>query len=107
MPSRHGAGQWFEWTDYLSPKDRKRVDLFTLFALAAPKNPNPSELATNNREDQAMQRRPLSQPVSVITNLTRMRNRVLTIKRASFITFSRPAFLANLAAGNVSIQNMV
>ncbi|MCZ2720491.1 beta-ketoacyl-ACP synthase II [Marinomonas sp. 15G1-11] len=112
--STHIAGQVPDHTeqdnglnesDYLSPKERKRVDLFTLFALAASEealaqaNWKPSTLA-----DQEATATIIATGIGGLPTITHAQS-VLTNQGARRLSpFTVPAFLANLAAGNVSIK---
>jgi len=98
-------------SDYLSPKDRKRVDLFTLFALAAAEEAlNPSELATNNEWKDHKQTATINRnryPVDYkpSANAQSVCNQS---RSGSFITLSTvPAFSLPPRAGNGIDANMV
>ncbi|EPJ50041.1 MAG: beta-ketoacyl synthase [Osedax symbiont Rs2] len=105
VPSHLEQDNGLNESDYLSPKERKRVDLFTLYALVAAKE----ALAQANWHPQTQ-----AQQDSTATIIATGIGGLPTITRAQSVLeqqgprrlspFTVPAFLANLAAGNVSIK---
>ncbi|UTV99590.1 beta-ketoacyl-ACP synthase II [Marinomonas rhizomae] len=92
-------------SDYLSSKDRKRVDLFTLFALAAAEealsqaNWHPASV-----EDQEATATIIATGIGGLPTITQAHTTLMEQGARRLSPFTVPAFLANLAAGNVSIK---
>ena len=92
-------------TDYMSAKERRRVDLFTLFALAAAdealKQANwlPTESA-----DQEATATLIATGIGGLPTITHAKEVLDKTGARKISAFTVPAFLANLAAGNVSIK---
>ena len=105
VPSHLEQANGFNANDYLSDKQQKRVDLFTLYALAATEQ----ALAQANWQPQTH-----AEQVSCATIIGTGIGGLPTITHAQKVLqqrgarrvspFTVPAFLANLAAGNVSIE---
>jgi len=92
-------------SDYLSPKDRKRVDLFTLFALAAADEAlAQAKWQPTSEVDKEATATIIATGIGGLPTITHAQS-VLTNQGARRLSpFTVPAFLANLAAGNVSIK---
>lgn len=105
VPSQTEQENGLNESDYLSPKDRKRVDLFTLFALAAAEEAlTQANWRPTTAEDQEATATIIATGIGGLPTITHAQS-VLNeqgVRRLS--PFTVPAFLANLAAGNVSIK---
>ncbi|WP_438462480.1 beta-ketoacyl-ACP synthase II [Marinomonas sp. PE14-40] len=92
-------------TDYMSAKERRRVDAFTLFALAAADealtqaNWQPTDL-----EDQEATATIIATGIGGLPTITHAKEVLDKSGTRKVSAFTVPAFLANLAAGNVSIK---
>ncbi len=105
VPSHLEQDNGLNESDYLSVKERKRVDLFTLYALVAAQealeqaNWHPSTQAQQNATATI-----IATGIGGLPTITRAQS-VLEQQGARRLSpFTVPAFLANLAAGNVSIK---
>ena len=105
VPSHTELDNGLNEDDYLSPKDRKRVDLFTLFAIAAAEE---ALAQANWKPDTETDRQATATIIGTgigglptITNAEKVR---IAQGARRLSPFTVPAFLANLAAGNVSIR---
>tara|TARA_R110001632_G_scaffold42165_1_gene106341 strand:- start:38675 stop:39943 length:1269 start_codon:yes stop_codon:yes gene_type:complete len=105
VPSHTEQDNGLNESDYLSPKDRKRVDLFTLFALAAAEEAlTQANWQPTTEEDQQATATIIATGIGGLPTITHAQS-VLTNQGARRLSpFTVPAFLANLAAGNVSIK---
>ncbi|MAF15779.1 MAG: beta-ketoacyl-[acyl-carrier-protein] synthase II [Marinomonas sp.] len=105
VPSHQELENGLNEADYLSPKDRKRIDLFTLFAIAAAEEA--LQQANWHPESEADKQATATiiatgiGGLPVITHAEEVR-KAQGARRVS--PFTVPAFLANLAAGNLSIR---
>lgn len=105
VPSHHELENGLNEDNYLSPKDRKRVDLFTLYAIVAAEE----ALAQANWYPESEADKQATATMigtgiggfPTITHAEQVR-RTQGARRVS--PFTVPNFLANLAAGNVSIR---
>ncbi|KJZ15742.1 3-oxoacyl-ACP synthase [Marinomonas sp. S3726] len=92
-------------TDYMSAKERRRVDAFTLFALAAADealtqaNWQPTDL-----EEQEATATIIATGIGGLPTITHAKEVLDKSGARKVSAFTVPAFLANLAAGNVSIK---
>ncbi|MGR0279106.1 beta-ketoacyl-ACP synthase II [Marinomonas dokdonensis] len=105
VPSHEELSNGLNEADYVSAKERKRVDLFTLYALAAADealaqaNWSPTSL-----EEQASTATIIGTGIGGLPTITHAQD-VLNKQGARRLSpFTVPAFLANLAAGNLSIK---
>ncbi|MFT4572915.1 beta-ketoacyl-ACP synthase II [Marinomonas primoryensis] len=105
VPSYTEQDNGLNESDYLSPKDRKRVDLFTLFALAAAEEAlTQANWRPTTEADQQATATIIATGIGGLPTITHAQS-VLTNQGARRLSpFTVPAFLANLAAGNVSIK---
>lgn len=105
VPSHEESANGLNEADYLSPKDRKRVDLFTVFAIAAAEE----ALKQANWQPQTEEQRCATATI-IATGIgglpTVTQAEAVRIEKGAkrLSPFTVPAFLANLAAGNVSIR---
>ena len=105
VPSHLEQDNGLNESDYLSPKERKRVDLFTLYALVAAKealgqaNWHPRTQAQQNATATI-----IATGIGGLPTITRAQSVLETQGARRISPFTVPAFLANLAAGNVSIK---
>ncbi|MEH6578727.1 MAG: beta-ketoacyl-ACP synthase II [Amphritea sp.] len=92
-------------TNYLSAKERRRVDLFTLFALAAADEAlTQANWSPETEDEQLATATVIATGIGGFPTITNAKE-VLDKSGARKISpFTVPAFLANLAAGNVSIK---
>ncbi len=105
VPSHSEQSNGLDEDNYLSAKERKRIDLFTLYAIAAAEE----ALAQANWKPQTEADKNATATIigtgiggfPTITNAEHVRQSQ-GARRIS--PFTVPAFLANLAAGNVSIR---
>ncbi|MBJ7536347.1 beta-ketoacyl-ACP synthase II [Marinomonas transparens] len=105
VPSHTEQDNGLNEFDYLSPKERKRVDLFTLFALAAADE----ALAQANwkpttEADQEATATIIATGIGGLPTITHAQSVLTNQGTRRLSPFTVPAFLANLAAGNVSIK---
>jgi len=106
VPSHLEQDNGFNPLNYLSEKEQKRVDLFTLYALGAAKE----ALAQANwhpdtQADQEASATIIATGIGGLPTITNAQT-VLQERGAKRLSpFTVPAFLANLAAGNVSIKH--
>lgn len=105
VPSHTEQENGLNEVDYLSPKERKRVDLFTLFALAAAEEAlTQANWRPTTAEDQEATATIIATGIGGLPTITHAHS-VLKEQGARRVSpFTVPAFLANLAAGNVSIK---
>ncbi len=91
--------------DYLSPKELKRIDLFTLFAIVAAEEAlEQANWKPNTEADQQATATIIATGIGGLPTITHA-EKVRQIQGAKRLSpFTVPAFLANLAAGNVSIR---
>ena len=105
VPSHEALSNGLNETDYVSPKERKRVDLFTLYALAAADEAlAQANWAPTSLEEQASTATIIGTGIGGLPTITHAQG-VLNKQGARRLSpFTVPAFLANLAAGNLSIK---
>jgi len=105
VPSNIEQDNGLNESDYLTPKERKRIDRFTLFALAAAKEAlAQSKWQPTTAKDQEATATIIATGIGGFTTITNAQ-KILTEKGARRVSpFTVPAFLANLAAGNLSIK---
>ncbi|MCV2402004.1 beta-ketoacyl-ACP synthase II [Marinomonas sp. C2222] len=105
VPSHEEQANGLNEDDYLNPKERKRVDLFTLFALAAAKEAlSQANWFPSSNEDKEATATIIATGIGGLPTITQAHT-VLEKQGARRLSpFTVPAFLANLAAGNVSIK---
>lgn len=103
---RNDAVAGFDADRVIDKKERKRVDLFTLYALAAAQ-----EALTQAGwfpEDEAEQQATatvIATGIGGFPTITKAQDTLKTRGHKRLSPFTLPAFLANLAAGNVSIKH--
>lgn len=92
-------------TDYMSVKERRRVDAFTLFALAAADEAltQANWLPTETAEQEATAT-VIATGIGGLPTITHAKEVLDKSGARKISAFTVPAFLANLAAGNVSIK---
>lgn len=105
VPSHTEQENGLNEDDYMTPKERKRIDLFTLYALAAAdealKQANWFPETDEEKESTATV---IGTGIGGLPALTNAHN-ILNEQGARRLSpFTVPSFLANLAAGNVSIK---
>jgi len=105
VPSHTAQSNGFNALDYLSEKEQKRVDLFTLYALGAAQealtqaNWQPSGAAEEQSSATI-----IGTGIGGLPTITQAQSVLQTRGAKRLSPFTVPAFLANLAAGNVSIK---
>ncbi|QRV22312.1 beta-ketoacyl-ACP synthase II [Marinomonas foliarum] len=105
VPSQTEQENGLNESDYLSPKDRKRVDLFTLFALAAAEEAlTQANWRPMTAEDQEATATIIATGIGGLPTITQAHTTLIEQGARRLSPFTVPAFLANLAAGNVSIK---
>lgn len=105
VPSHTEQENGLNESDYLSPKERKRVDLFTLFALAAAEEAlTQANWQPSTTEDQEGTATIIATGIGGLPTITQAHNTLTQQGARRLSPFTVPAFLANLAAGNVSIK---
>lgn len=105
VPSQTEQENGLNESDYLSPKDRKRVDLFTLFALAAAEEAlTQANWRPTTDEDQEATATIIATGIGGLPTITQAHTTLIEQGARRLSPFTVPAFLANLAAGNVSIK---
>jgi 3-oxoacyl-[acyl-carrier-protein] synthase II len=105
VPSQTEQANGLNESDYLSPKDRKRVDLFTLFALAAAEEAlTQANWRPTTDEDQEATATIIATGIGGLPTITQAHTTLIEQGARRLSPFTVPAFLANLAAGNVSIK---
>ncbi|WP_036180513.1 beta-ketoacyl-ACP synthase II [Marinomonas sp. MED121] len=91
--------------DYMSAKERRRIDLFTLFALvAADEALTQANWQPTNPEDQDATATLIATGIGGLPTITHAKDVLEKSGARKISAFTVPAFLANLAAGNVSIK---
>lgn len=92
-------------SDYLSVKERRRVDLFTLFALAAADEAlTQANWKPDSEDEQAATATVIATGIGGFPTITQAKEVLDRSGPRKLSPFTVPAFLANLAAGNVSIK---
>lgn len=105
VPHRTEQVNGLNETDYLSPKDRKRVDLFTLFALAAADEAlTQAKWQPSSAAEQEATATIIATGIGGLPTITHAHAVLREQGPRRLSPFTVPAFLANLAAGNVSIK---
>jgi 3-oxoacyl-[acyl-carrier-protein] synthase II len=89
----------------VSPKDRKKIDLFTLYALAAAEEAlSQAKWFPAGLEDQMATATIVGTGIGGFTTITASQKTLDTRGYKRLSPFAAPAFLPNLAAGNLSIR---
>ena len=106
VPTHLERSGGFNASDYLSEKEQKRVDLFTLYALASAEQAlKQANWQAATEEAQIASATLIGTGIGGLPTITHAQ-RVLAERGARRVSpFTVPAFLANLAAGNVSIKH--
>lgn len=105
VPSHTEQENGLNESEYLSAKDRKRVDLFTLFALAAAEEAlTQANWRPTSAEDQEATATIIATGIGGLPTITQAHTTLVEQGARRLSPFTVPAFLANLAAGNVSIK---
>lgn len=92
-------------SNYLSVKERRRVDLFTLFALAAADEAlAQANWQPESEDEQATTATVIATGIGGFPTITHAKEVLDHSGPRKLSPFTVPAFLANLAAGNVSIK---
>lgn len=95
----------FDIDQIIEPKERKKLDLFTIYALAAAQealaqaNWHPTELS-----DQQATATIIATGIGGFTTITQAQKTLETRGYKRISPFTAPAFLANMATGNLSIK---
>ena len=106
VPSHTEQANGLNESDYLSPKDRKRVDLFTLYALAAAEEAlSQANWHPTSVDDQEATATIIATGIGGLPTITQAHTTLVEQGARRLSPFTVPAFLANLAAGNVSIKH--
>ncbi|ADZ89330.1 beta-ketoacyl-ACP synthase II [Marinomonas mediterranea] len=105
VPSIDVLDNGMDESHYLSPKERKRVDLFTLYALAAAKEAlDQANWRPESDEEKESTATIIATGIGGFPTITKAHSTLLNSGPKRVSTFTVPAFLANLAAGNVSLK---
>ena len=105
VPSITEQDNGLDESNYLSPKERKRVDLFTLFALAAADEAlKQANWLPENETDKQATATVIGTGIGGFPTITKAHTSLLESGPKRVSAFTVPAFLANLAAGNVSLK---
>ena len=105
VPSHTEQENGLNESEYLSPKERKRVDLFTLFALAAADEAlTQANWQPSTTEEQESTATIIATGIGGLPTIIQAHNTLTQQGARRLSPFTVPAFLANLAAGNVSIK---
>lgn len=106
VPSAQEQNNGLDESDYVSMKERKRIDLFTLYALVAAREAlGQAHWHPSSASDQEQTATIIATGIGGLPTITHAKT-VLEEQGARRISpFTVPAFLANLAAGNVSIKH--
>ncbi len=106
VPSHTEADNGLNEDDYLSPKDRKRIDLFTLYAIAAADEAlKQAQWAPQTNQEQEQTATIIATGIGGLPTITDAEATRISKGAKRLSPFTVPAFLANLAAGNVSIRH--
>ncbi|SBS25254.1 3-oxoacyl-[acyl-carrier-protein] synthase 2 [Marinomonas spartinae] len=105
VPSHTEQENGLNEDDYMTPKERKRIDLFTLYALAAAEEAlKQANWFPETDEEKESTATVIGTGIGGLPALTNAHN-ILNEQGARRLSpFTVPSFLANLAAGNVSIK---
>ena len=91
--------------EILPPKDRKKLDLFTLYALAASQEAlEQANWFPTSEDDQTATATIIATGIGGFPTITKAQQTLETRGYKKISPFVVPAFLANLASGNVSIK---
>jgi len=105
VPNIDSSSNGLDKNKYLSPKEQKKVDRFTLYALAAAdeaiKQANWYPLTDEDKEATGTI---IATGIGGLPFITKAQNTLVNSGVRRISPFTVPGFLANLAAGNVSIQ---
>ena len=106
VPSHTESDNGLNEDDYLSPKDRKRIDLFTLYAIAAADEAlKQAQWAPQTDQEQEQTATIIATGIGGLPTITEAEATRINKGAKRLSPFTVPAFLANLAAGNVSIRH--
>jgi len=105
VPSHTEQENGLNEDDYMTPKERKRIDLFTLYALAAAEEAlKQANWFPETDEEKESTATVIGTGIGGLPALTNAHN-ILNEQGARRLSpFTVPSFLANLVAGNVSIK---
>ncbi|MGO3406300.1 beta-ketoacyl-ACP synthase II [Marinomonas sp.] len=105
VPSHTEQENGLNEADYMTPKERKRIDLFTLFALAAADEAlTQANWFPTSDEDKEATATIIGTGIGGLPALTNAQKILDAQGPRRLSPFTVPSFLANLAAGNVSIK---
>ncbi|AEF53090.1 beta-ketoacyl-ACP synthase II [Marinomonas posidonica] len=105
VPSITDQDNGLDESNYLSPKERKRVDLFTLFALAAADEAlKQANWLPETELDKQATATVIGTGIGGFPTITKAHTTLQESGPKRVSAFTVPAFLANLAAGNVSLK---
>jgi 3-oxoacyl-[acyl-carrier-protein] synthase II len=95
----------FDIDALVEPKERKKLDLFTVYALAAAQEAlSQANWFPDNEADQQATATVIATGIGGFTTITLAQQVMATRGYKRLSPFTVPAFLANLAAGNISIK---
>jgi 3-oxoacyl-[acyl-carrier-protein] synthase II len=95
----------FDIDQIIEPKERKKLDLFTLYALAAAKEAlEQANWFPESYEDQLATATIIATGIGGFSTITDAQKTLETRGYKRISPFTAPAFLANMAAGNLSIK---
>lgn len=95
----------FDIDQLIEPKERKKLDLFTIYALAAAHEAiTQAQWFPITEEDQQATATIIATGIGGFTTVTEAQKKLDTQGYKRISPFTVPAFLANLAAGNISIK---
>ncbi|WP_323814171.1 beta-ketoacyl-ACP synthase II [Cellvibrio sp. NN19] len=95
----------FDIDQLVEPKERKKLDLFTIYALAAAQEAlTQAQWFPQTEEDQQGTATIIATGIGGFTTITEAQKKLDDQGYKRISPFTVPAFLANLAAGNVSIK---
>ncbi|GAB3487245.1 beta-ketoacyl-ACP synthase II [Marinomonas epiphytica] len=105
VPNAEQASNGLNEADYMSPKERKRIDLFTLFALVAAEEAltQANWFPTSEAEKEGTAT-VIGTGIGGLPTITQAYETLNTSGARRMSAFTVPAFLANLASGNVSLK---
>ena len=95
----------FDIDQVVEPKDRKKLDLFTIYALAAAREAlSQANWFPATEHDQQATATIIATGIGGFSTITQAQQTLATRGYKRISPFTAPAFLANMAAGNISIK---
>lgn len=105
VPSHTEQKNGLNEADYVTPKEKKRLDQFTLFALAAAEEAlQQANWRPSTNTEQASTATIIGTGIGGLSTITNAHNVLDKQGPKRLSPFTVPAFLANLAAGNLTIK---